>query len=154
MTDQRFSNDDLDKLRSSLKRVTNPAARWVEKPGHRQRNYDAKTNDGVRYRLYQRQNMNDEKDFSCGPALIREGEKSLSLIRYNGSSHRHGDIRYDCHIHRATAEAIAAGKRVDSYAEKTDRYQNLEGALVCLIKDCGVQELPVPEEQGQLFNGA
>ena len=33
------------------------------------------------------------------------------------------------------AEAIAVGKRGDSYAEETDRYRNLTGALVCLIED-------------------
>ena len=152
VTDQHFSDDDLDKLRFSQKRVTNPSARWVDKPSHRQRNYDAETGDGVRFRLYQRQDILDKKDFSCGLALIREGEKPLSLVRYNGSSHRHGDIRYRCHIHRATAEAIAAGKRVDSYAEETDRYQDLRGAFVCLIEDCGVKGISA--QQGELFNGA
>ena len=154
MTDQNFSDNELDKLRSTPKRATNPNARWIDKPGHKQRNYEVETEAGTRYRLYQRQNINDEKDFSCGLALIREGEKPLSLVRYNGSSHRHGDIHYGCHIHHATAEAIAAGKRVDSYAEETGRYQNLRDALVCLIEDCGIQGLTVPQEQGDLFHGA
>ena len=33
MTDLLLSNDDLDDLRSGAKRVTNPGARWVDKPG-------------------------------------------------------------------------------------------------------------------------
>ena len=154
MTEQHFSNDDLDKLRSAPKRVTNPGARWIDKPGHRQRNYEVETEAGVRYRLYQRQNINDEQDFSCGLVLIQKGEKPLSLVRYNGSSHRHGDILYRCHIHRSTAEAIAVGKRGDSYAEETYRYRNLTGALVCLIEDCGIQGLTVLYEQEGLFHGA
>ena len=154
MTEQRFSNDDLDELRSAPKQVANPGAQWIDKPGHRQRNYEVKTEAGARYRLYQRQSINDEQDFSCGLTLIRKGEKPLSLVRYNGPSHRHGSIHYRCHIHRSTAEAIEAGKRGDSYAEETDRYQNLTGALVCLIEDCSIQGLAVPYEQEDLFYGA
>lgn len=154
MTDQLFSDDDLNELRSTPKQVTNPNARWVDKPGHKQRNYEAETEHGTRYQVYQRQNTQDRKDFSCGLALIQKGERPLSLVRYNGASHRHGSIHYHCHIHRSTAEAIAAGKKEDSQAEETDRYRTLEGALACLIQDCGIRGLAVPGEQEGLFYGA
>ncbi|MCY3924883.1 MAG: hypothetical protein OXG52_05150 [bacterium] len=39
MTSRLYSDDELDELRSMRKRVTNPGARWVTKPGHRQRNF-------------------------------------------------------------------------------------------------------------------
>ncbi|MCY3805954.1 MAG: hypothetical protein OXG91_05600 [bacterium] len=39
MTSRLYSDDELDELRSMRKRVTNPSARWVTKPGHRQRNF-------------------------------------------------------------------------------------------------------------------
>ena len=107
MTDLLLSNDDLDDLRSGAKRVTNPGARWGDKPGrHKQRNHIAESEDGARFRVYLRQNLGDERDFSCGLALLHKGGKPLSLIRYNGSNHPHGEIRYRCHIHRATAEAL------------------------------------------------
>ncbi len=95
--------------------------------------------------------MHDEKDFSCGLTLIQKSGKPLSLVRYNGSNHRHGSIHYRCHIHYATAEAIAAGKKVDSQAEETDRYRILEGALACLIDDCGVWGLTIQHDQKDLF---
>ena len=148
-----LSNDDLDALRSTSKRVTNPGARWTEKPGrHRQRNYHAESEDGGRYRIYLRQNLDDPRDFSCGLALLHRGGKPLSLIRYNGSSHPHGDIRYRCHVHRATAEALVVGRKIDSHAEETDRYNTLEGALACLIDDCGVQGLSARHDEGDLFD--
>ncbi len=122
MNDLLLSNDELDRLRSIPKRARNPGARWLEKPGrHKQRNFDAVTEDGAVYRIYQRQNLDDDLDFSCGLALIRRGGKPLSLIRYNGASHVHGAIRYVCHIHRASAEALTARRKVDSHAEVTDR---------------------------------
>ena len=155
MTDLLWSNDALDGLRSASKRVRNPGARWRDKPGrHRQRNYTAEAEEGALYRIYQRQNLDDEKDFSCGLALVQRGGKPLTLIRYNGSSHAHGAIRYRCHIHVAKAEALGAGRRIDSYAEETDRYCTLEGALACLIEDCAVQGASAKFDERDLFNGS
>ncbi len=154
MTDLPLSNDALDRLRSVSKRVRNPGAHWLEKPGrHKQRNFNAETVDGALYRIYQRQNLDDELDFSCGLALVRRGAKPLSLIRYNGASHIHGEIRYACHIHRATAEALTTGRKVDSHAEGTDRYRSAEGALACLIDDCGVQGLSADHDERDFFDG-
>ena len=154
MTDALMSNEELDGLRSATKLVTNPRAQWREKPGrHRQRNFTAEAEGGAAYRIYLRQNLNDDHDFSCGLALVRRGGRPLSLVRYNGASHAHGDIRYRCHIHRATAEAIFAGRKVDNHAEATDRFRTLEGALACLIKDCGVQGLTAQPDEPDLFDG-
>ena len=153
MMDALMSNDELDGLRSALKRVTNPGARWREKPGrHRQRNFTAEAEDGAVYRIYLRQNLDDDQDFSCGLALVRRGGKPLSLVRYNGASHAHGEIRYRCHIHRATAEAMSVGTKVDTHAESTERYRTLEGALACLIEDCGVRGLTAQPDEPDLFD--
>lgn len=153
VTELLLSDDDLKAYLSHPKRIINPRARWHDKPGHRQRNYSAvsKNDDAVRFRIYLRQNPNDEKDFSCGLALIPKGGKSISLARYNGSSHRHGSISYRCHIHHATAAAIKAGKKPDGHAEETDRYRTLGGALACLIEDCAVQGLTAEPDQPELF---
>ena len=78
--------------------------------------------------------------------------KHLSLIRYNGSSHRHGVISYSCHIHSATAEALTAGNKIDSHAEETARYKFLQGALACLIDDCGIQGLNAEHDEQDLFD--
>ena len=152
MTYALMTNEELDGLRVAVKRVTNPRAQWREKPGHRQRNFTAEGDGGAVYRIYLRQNLNDDKDFSCGPALAQRGGKSLSLVRYNGASHAHGEIRYRCHIHRATAEAISAGRKADGHAEATDRYRTLDGAFACLIEDCGVQGLTAQHDKRDLFD--
>ncbi len=155
MRDLLLSDDDLDAYRPVSKQVKNPGARWVEKAGrHRQRNLLAEAAGGVVFRIYLRQNLDDGRDFSCGLALIPKGRKPLSLIRYNGASHIHGQIRYRCHVHRATAEAIAAGKKTDIHADETDRYYTLRGALACLIEDCGVQGLTSEHDLPDLFDDA
>ena len=155
MTNLLLSNDALDRLRMASKRVRNPGAHWLEKAGrHKQRNFNAVTEDGTIYRIYQRQNPDNDLDFSCGLALARRGGKPLTLVRHNGASHVHVKIRYACHIHRATAEALAAGRKVDSHAEGTDRYRTVEGALACLIEDCGVEGLSANHDERDLFDGA
>lgn len=155
MTDVLISDGEFDAMRTAPKRVTNPQARGREKPGgHKQRNFNliAEHDDAKRFRLYLRQNLDDEQDFSCGLALIRLGGRSVSLVRYNGSSHRHGDILFHCHIHRATEEASLAGKKIDSHAEATDRYRTLNGALACLIDDCCVDGISASHDTRDLFD--
>ena len=66
MTIRLYTDDELASLRSAPKRVTNPGARWVTKPGHRQRNFQVSglQDDPARFTVYQRQSEQDEKDFS------------------------------------------------------------------------------------------
>ena len=146
MSGRLYTEKELAKLRSMPKRVTNPGARWLEKPGHRQRNHRAVDEQGqeVHFLVYLRQNSQDDSDFSCGIVYQPLGGKRLTLARYNGSSHRHGDIDYRPHIHRATARAIASGKKPESEAEETDRFETLEGALRCLIEDFNLSGIASP----------
>ncbi len=74
----------------------------------------------------------------------------MTLIRYNGPSHRHGAIRYRCHIHKTTAEAISLGKP-DSYAEATNRFATLEGAMSCLLADCRIEGISAKPDAPGLF---
>ena len=82
--------------------------------------------------------MQDEADFSCGIAHVSIDGSRLTLARYNGPGHEHGDIAYRCHIHRATAKSISSGKKPEREASETDRYETLEGASACLIDDFNV----------------
>ncbi len=69
MNDIVLSNADLAALRSSTKSVKNPRARWIDKPSrHQQRNFELETEDGEQFCLYQRQNVDDPRGFSCGVA--------------------------------------------------------------------------------------
>ena len=139
-----YTKAELEKLRATPKRVTNPGARWSDKPrarpAHRQRDFQAVGGaDGdVRFSIHQRRNLADESDFSCGIAYLPRGGPALTLARYNGPSHMHGDIAWRPHVHRATEEAIAAGGKPEREAEETDRYETLEGAPACPVEDFDV----------------
>ena len=148
-----YSDECLKELCDQEKRVANPQARWVEKPGHRQRNYQViGGSHETRFQVYLRQSLADDNDFSCGIAYLPHGGARLTLARYNGPSHIHGDFIYRSHIHRATASAIAAGRKPESEAEGTERFVTLNGALSCLIDDFRLGGVARPEpDQPKLF---
>ena len=158
MTIKQYTEDELDQLRSVSKQVTNPGARWTEKPRdnpvHRQRRYEAvsQQDQAIIFSIYQRQNISDETDFSCGISYKPKGSQSLTLARYNGSSHIHDDIYYRPHIHRASESAINAGRKPESEAEETDRYETLEGALACLAEDFHLSGIDTRHDSRRLFS--
>ena len=64
-------NDELNAQRLASKKVTHQKTRWIEKRGRqKQRNYVLESENGEQYSIYLRQNMDDERNFSCGLALI------------------------------------------------------------------------------------
>ena len=73
------------------------------------------------------------------------GGARLTLARHNGPSHIHGDIKFRPHIHRATAKAIAAGKKPESEAAETNRFTTLNEAFRCLLDDFRVEGISPPE---------
>ena len=146
-----YTDEELVALRQMPKRVATPRARWVEKPGHRQRNFAVVGDGEARFSVYQRQNLRDEQDFSCGIAFLPPSGQRLTLARYNGPSHRHGDIAYRPHIHRATERAIMAGRKPESEAAETDRFRTLEGALACLIDDFELSGVSATPDAGRLL---
>ena len=157
MSAKLYTDAELAALRSMPKQVTNPGARWSEKPrsrpAHRQRMFQAngQQDDEVRFAVYQRQNLVDESDFSCGISYLPPGGPPLTLARYNGPSHVHGDIAYRPHIHRASEDAISAGRKPESEAADTDQFETLEGALSCLIRDFNVSGIKARSDQQRLL---
>ena len=157
MNTRLYTDGDLTEFRSMPKRITNPRARWLEKPkerpAHHQRNFQAsgQQNEEARFSVYQRQNLNDDSDFSCGISYLPPSGPSLTLARYNGPSHAHGDIVYRPHIHRASERAITAGRKPESEAEATNRFETLEGALACLMEDFNLTGLDAQHDQPRMF---
>ena len=157
MTIRLFTEDELESFRAMPKKVTNPRAKWIKKPSgmpvHSQRSFKAvgTGNEQQRFEIYQRQNLLDQSDYSCGIAYISLDGSRLTLARYNGPGHAHGDIFFRTHIHRATAESIASGKKPERVAEETDRYITLEGALACLVEDYSVTGIQADGDQPRLF---
>ena len=156
MPNRLYTDEELHALRIIPKRVDNPRSRWSEKPAgtpsHRQRSFKVRVGGDEQsiFEIYQRQNIQDDADFSCGIVHVTLDGSRLTLARYNGPGHEHGDIHYRPHIHRATAKAIASGRKPEREAEETDRYRTLEGALACLLEDFSIAGLSVPHDHPRL----
>lgn len=129
------------------------------KRGHKEQELDVTGKSGSQFRLIVRQSMLNPLDFSVILAYLPpRTNRIFRLRRHNGRSHQHtntieGNRFVDFHIHMATERYQQFGmEREDGYAEPTDRFSDLSGALKCLLRDAG---FTIPETaQGDLFNGA
>jgi len=147
-----LTDEQIAHLLSQPKIVENPRARGKKEMGMRRLNYDVQGDGGNRFSLYVRENLRDKTDYSCGLLWHRKGAKSVTLCRYNGSSHIHGLIHFATHIHKATAEAFKLGKQPEYFATETARYKDCDGALNCLTYDCNITGLdPDNEHQTEML---
>ncbi|MFY3300226.1 DUF6978 family protein [Achromobacter xylosoxidans] len=154
-----LTDEQIDRLLRMPKQVTNPKARKKVQRGSEQINYDV-VGDGARFQLFVRQNQRLENGFSCGLLLLSDSGEKVVLTRYNGSDHEHRNpldkerkMPHCCHIHRATQRYMEAGRKAEHYAEATDRYSSVDGALLALISDCNVSGLsPQHPDQTSLFD--
>lgn len=112
--------------------------------------------DGNKFRLIARLNKRYPTDFSVILGVINPKTGTLfRLRRYNGLAKRMHKNKiektkvYSYHIHYATQRYQERGFDEDGYAEETDRYNDIEGALQCLIVDANF-ELP-HKSQSELF---
>ena len=153
-----FSDQDIASLvgeRKSLSQDWRVRLRLRPKRGHQERDLDCTGDLGREFRVILRQNMLNTLDFSAILAVhIPDSNRLFRLRRYNGKSHEHtnsieGDTFYGYHIHMATERYQEIGAREDAYAEVTDRYNDLDGALDCLRRDAGF-DVP-PDEQLSLL---
>lgn len=164
MAFESLSNDKIADLLNCPKQLTNPQTRSKHKDGHEQVNYKAIATDGSEheFEIYKRQNLRDgmEDDFSCGISWIAPNGETLTLKRYNGPNHDHPNhlekvrLGLTCHIHIATEKYINANRKPEGFAEATNRYNSIDGALHCLVTDCkitGISTTPDNLSQKKLF---
>lgn len=130
--------------------------RTKPKSGHHERELDIIGAAGSEFRLILRQSQLNHLDFSAILAYIRpDGGPRFRLRRHNGRSHEHknvleGDVIYGFHIHTATERyQTGSGLREDGYAEPTDAYADLTGAVRHMIASCGF-DVPI-DPQATLF---
>ncbi len=115
------------------------------KRGHNEQDIEITTPVGHAFRLILRQSQFNPLDFSVILAYrLPQSNQSFLLCRYNGKSHEHENALepgpfYDFHIYTATERYQAAGYSEEMYAEPTDRYGDLQGAIRCLLTDCGFE---------------
>lgn len=153
MAIEEITSDKLRQLVEAQKHVTNPQAKRRTEERYERADYQVKSADGLaEFRIYVRQNLSDVEDFSCGIRWIMPSGETLTLARYNGLSHKHDDIEYECHIHKTTTEAIQQGLKPERHAERSSDYRTVEGALHCLLSDFRVTGLKTEPDQQELFS--
>lgn len=97
--------------------------------------------------------------FSCGLLWHAASAQNVMLTRYNGSDHPHTnpiegeEFAFSCHIHKATERYIEIGRKSEHFASETNRYQNVDDALKCLLQDCNISGMSADDDetQGNLF---
>lgn len=142
-----FTDNEINELtleRKGYNGTVEDLLKFKESDGHKRSTFEIPRSDGSAFIVKLRQNTNTLNDFSAILAFQQKGvNKDFKLRRYNGM-HEHTNklenIRFfDFHIHYATQRYQDAGRKEESYAEKTDRYSDIKGALKCLIDDCHIQ---------------
>lgn len=164
MAFESITNDTIADLLNCPKHLSNPQARVKINNGCEHINYKVSATDGSghQFDVYKRQNRREgmQNNFSCGISWISSNGESLTLKRYNGSSHNHPNhlekenLGFECHIHIATEKYIKANRKAEGFAEISKRYITLEGAFHCLVIDCkisGIQTMPDDLNQLNLF---
>jgi hypothetical protein len=118
------------------------------KRGHSERELLVKGENGSEFSLILRQSEYNKLDFSVILAyLVPKTNVLFRLRRYNGKSHEHtnpyeGQKFFAFHIHIATERYQQSGMREDTYAEPTNDYSDLNGAIQCMLNDCGFVSPP------------
>jgi hypothetical protein len=161
MSAEVITENRIGEFLKMRKHVQNPRARTRPKKGHDEIEYELLGEDSkTRFRLYTRQNRKEPEDFSCGLRVELRGGEELPLVRYNGPSHPHKNeieatrVDFRTHIHFATERYILRGRKPDGFAEATDKYENLNQALRCLLRDfsiTGLSPTEEPDNQQPLF---
>lgn len=158
----KIDNYQIDKLKKLVKILPKPLkTKWLIERKVKQFTVELVSNDfNHRFKLYMRQSTLHEHNFSCGISLIENGENDLTLARYNGSHHVHVNkidgqrFEFVCHIHQANEECLKVAKKIEDFAIATDRYNNLSGAIQCMLHDYNIVDINLWQfiEQGGLFD--
>lgn len=126
------------------------------KTGHKEGELAITGGNGSQFTLILRQSEFNHLVFSVILAFkIPNNSQHFRLCRYNGPhSHRNkleSEIIQGFHIHQATARYQGSGMKEDSFAVATTRYNDIHGAIDCMIADCAF--IVPPEAQTRLFDG-
>lgn len=126
-----------------------------QKNQHKEQNVDIERSidkDSL-FQIIIRQSVLNPLDFTVILALaFKNNNQIFKLRRYNGKSHRHhnkleSEKFYDFHIHQATEKYQLEGyNKEEIYAEPTDKYSDLRGAIDLMIKECNII-IPVGAQQ-------
>jgi hypothetical protein len=134
-----------------------PLTRLVERNRSLRRDYEIVCPTGNCFVVKIRKSTINHLDFSAILGYRLPGVNTIFLLRrYNGKSHYHSNpldenIRFrGFHIHTATERYQKMRAKVEQFAELTTRFADLNGAIECLLTDCGFR---VPIEESPIFTG-
>jgi|SRR5690554_237343 len=141
-----MTDGEIEALIAERKDITNPSARWIIQRGSRQKTFQLELAEGMpSMELKLRQSIKDPDSFSCVLLCHLGGGEKITLRRYNGSNHVHGnaldrhmpDITFTCHVHMARQRYIEAGLKADGFAVPAT-YSDFDGALLQVMQDCNI----------------
>ena len=147
----KYSQEDITALLAERKVLPKDYRTYTQlrqKRGHKEQELDVKGESGNNFRIIVRQSNSNPLDFTVILAFCPVNSNLVfRLRRYNGKSHEHtnhieGKTFYDFHVHMATQRYQDSGAKEDAYAESSDRFSDIHGALDCLVKDCGFDVPP------------
>lgn len=144
-----LTDTEIEGLIAEEKRIEVPishfTSKFKDKRGHREYDLIIERGDSSAFKIIIRQGIENPLDFSAILGYIPTGKNEVfRLRRYNGKSHFHSNKLehdgefYDFHIHTASERYQLEGMKEEHYAEVTDRYSDLHGAIDCLVFDCGI----------------
>lgn len=160
---ETLTEESIAQLLAGPKRVENPQARERREGKHRRRDYRVVSEDGEHcFALFTRQSIKIGDGFSAGLLWHAKTGEDVMLIRCNGSDHLHPNvlehdvIEFRCHVHLATERYIQANRKAEGYAQPSEAYRTLEGALHHLVQRANIHGLktePDRPKQPELFEG-
>ena len=155
-----LTDAQINDLLSMPKHVENPGAKTRTEGKHIRRDFRVKSTDGQHeFALFYRQSLVMPDSFSTGLRWMARGGEPVMLICCNGAGHPHSNaiegerLEFVRHIHIATERYLAAGKKEEGYAEPTNDYITVDGALDCLVRRCNITGLNTKADSPDLFTG-
>ncbi len=116
---------------------------FKDKYNHRESELEVTGVKRSKFIIIIRQNKSNPFDFSVILAFRIPGSNVIfRLRRYNGKSHRHRNkienalLNRTYHVHNATERYQQNGFKEEDFATETDRYADINGALMCLLQEC------------------
>lgn len=145
-----LTDDNIEDLLCRPKTIPLPERRklnsenWREKNGYWRAEVSVETDSNEKFDIFIRQALDDHTDFSVGLKVTFKDGSKVNLIRCNGLHGRHRNdlensfFEDQCHVHVATERYIKNGSAAEKYAETTDMYENLNGALKYILDRCNI----------------
>lgn len=133
-----------------------PFSRLIEHNQYRRRDYEITCDSGEEFVIAIRESILNLFDFSAILGYKLPGISTIfRLRRYNGKSHQHSnpienEKFREFHVHTATERYQKRGAKEDHFAVIDRRYFDINGAVDCLLVDCGFRS---PMADSPIFSG-